>query len=80
MEAVLSAPAIVRHDKEVPTDLSQVLALCMAPHTPVDRHACIAENAYEIAERRGFAPGHELDDWLEAESLVDARLYGEGLY
>jgi hypothetical protein len=80
MEAVLSAPAIVTHVKKVPTDLSQVLALCMAPHTSVDRHACIAENAYEIAEHRGFAPGHELDDWLEAENLVDARLCGERVY
>lgn len=27
----------------------------------------IAEAAYFKAERRGFAPGHELSDWLEAE-------------
>lgn len=27
----------------------------------------IAEAAYFKAERRGFAPGRELDDWLEAE-------------
>ena len=24
----------------------------------------ITRRAYEIAERRGFSPGHELDDWL----------------
>ena len=32
-----------------------------------DRDARIAELAYLKAENRGFEPGHELDDWLEAE-------------
>ncbi|HTX06777.1 MAG TPA: DUF2934 domain-containing protein [Steroidobacteraceae bacterium] len=40
---------------------------------PVRRHAMIAEGAYYRAQRRGFAPGHELDDWLEAEADL-ARL------
>lgn len=35
---------------------------------PARRHALIAEAAYYLAERRGFAPGHELDDWLQAET------------
>lgn len=33
-------------------------------------HLQIAECAYYRAEARGFAPGHELDDWLEAERLL----------
>jgi hypothetical protein len=37
------------------------------------REARIAEAAYWRAERRGFAPGHELDDWLHAEREVDAQ-------
>jgi Protein of unknown function (DUF2934) len=28
----------------------------------------IAERAYEIFRARGGEPGHDLDDWLEAES------------
>jgi DUF2934 family protein len=32
--------------------------------------ALIAERAYFKAERRGFAPGFELDDWLAAEREV----------
>ncbi len=32
-----------------------------------DRDARIAEIAYLKAERRGFKPGHEMDDWLDAE-------------
>lgn len=37
------------------------------------RRRDIAEVAYGLAERRGFAPGHELEDWLAAEREVDAR-------
>jgi hypothetical protein len=40
-----------------------------AAATPV-AHLQIAECAYYRAEARGFAPGHELDDWLEAERLL----------
>jgi hypothetical protein len=29
----------------------------------------VAERAYYKAESRGFAPGYELEDWLEAESV-----------
>jgi len=34
----------------------------------------IAEAAYFFAERRGFAPGHELSDWLQAEINVENLL------
>ena len=37
---------------------------------PVRQHAMIAEAAYFCAERRGFAPGHELEDWLQAEAQL----------
>lgn len=39
---------------------------------PVDRAHMIAEAAYYKAVRRGFAPGHELSDWLEAEADIEA--------
>jgi hypothetical protein len=42
--------------------------------TPEGRRAMIAEGAYLRAERRGFAPGHETEDWLAAEAEVDALL------
>jgi hypothetical protein len=38
------------------------------------RRAMIAECAYYRAERRGFAPGHEREDWLQAEREIDAEL------
>ena len=37
---------------------------------PEDRDARIAELAYYKAESRGFEPGHELDDWFEAELML----------
>jgi len=38
------------------------------------RRGMIAEGAYLRAERRGFAPGHEEEDWIAAEHEVDALL------
>ena len=35
-------------------------------------HDKICQRAYEIAERRGFAPGQEVDDWLQAEREIEA--------
>lgn len=37
-----------------------------------DARAAIAERAYYKAERRGFAPGCEIEDWLAAEREVAA--------
>jgi hypothetical protein len=51
----------------------------MAPRlqlTPEARRTLIAETAYLRAERRGFTPGHETEDWLAAEAEVDALLKG----
>jgi hypothetical protein len=42
------------------------------PSTP-QLQARIAEAAYYRAERRGFAPGGEIEDWLAAEAEVIAR-------
>ena len=37
------------------------------------RQELIAAEAYYLAEKRGFAPGAELDDWLTAEAQIEAR-------
>lgn len=37
---------------------------------PNNQHEGIAVRAYFKAESRGFAPGHALDDWLEAEKEI----------
>jgi len=77
MIATHIAPVAAARRGEVLAQLPRTLAMCMAPHVHEDRTACIAKAAYFIAERRGFAPGHELEDWLQAENEVDARLIGE---
>jgi hypothetical protein len=51
--------------------------LTLVPHrlTAAERHRRITELAYRRAEQRGFAPGNELEDWLDAEREVDAGRY-----
>ena len=44
-----------------------------------ERNQLVAEAAYFIAEQRGFAEGRELEDWLEAEAIVNARLEGKAV-
>ncbi len=45
-----------------------------APATPAkSREAVIAELAYFRALRRGFEPGHEAEDWFEAEAEFEKR-------
>lgn len=43
------------------------------PSFSESREARVAERAYWRAERRGFTPGHELEDWLNAEKDVDGE-------
>jgi hypothetical protein len=44
------------------------------PETGMDLSARIAELAYFKAEQRGFEPGHELDDWCQAEQEINVSL------
>jgi hypothetical protein len=41
-------------------------------------HEHIQVSAYFKAERRGFAPGHALDDWLEAEEEFMRQIWSHG--
>jgi hypothetical protein len=43
---------------------------------PEQRQQMIAETAYFIAEARGFNGECQLDDWLQAEAMVDRQLSG----
>jgi hypothetical protein len=38
------------------------------------RHELVAQAAYFRAQRRGFAPGQEQEDWYAAEAEIDAAL------
>jgi hypothetical protein len=41
--------------------------------TAPDRWQRIQSRAYEIAQERGFTPGAELNDWLQAEREIDGE-------
>ena len=45
-----------------------------AEASPEEIRRLIAEAAYYRAKERGFEPGHELEDWIEAESEVMGRI------
>jgi hypothetical protein len=42
--------------------------------SPEEVYKLIQESAYFKAKARGFAPGHEVQDWIEAEAEVRRRL------
>lgn len=42
-----------------------------------DRWQRIQQRAYEIAQERGFTPGAELNDWLQAEREIDGQADGQ---
>ena len=62
LTAIAKKPA-VRKSKTVVKDLPEI----------VDITAMIAEAAYLIAAGRGFAPGHDVEDWLQAEQQILSR-------
>lgn len=64
-KAVAAKPARPRAKKAAAVPLEQ-------------RRNYIEVAAYHIAERRGFAPGNPLDDWIQAEAEID-RLIAAGL-
>ncbi|MGK2913569.1 MAG: DUF2934 domain-containing protein [Porticoccaceae bacterium] len=41
-----------------------------------DRQQMIADAAYYRAQARGFGPGYDLEDWLQAEADIDCTLEG----
>ena len=43
---------------------------------PEARREMVTKKAHELYVKRGGNPGHELDDWLEAEKMVDRELQG----
>lgn len=49
---------------------ADVAQLAAAQARAADHQVQVALAAYFIAEKRGFAPGHELEDWLAAEAEI----------
>jgi hypothetical protein len=53
---------------------NQLSGLSIEMKPPVDPQEQIRLRAYEIYELRGREDGHELEDWLQAESEVFGQL------
>jgi hypothetical protein len=74
-KAAATAPQRARAKSPTPPVRKKAVKAPVSPAISEDiRRAMIAEAAYLRAERRGFAPGHEEEDWLAAEAEVDALL------
>lgn len=60
--------------KAAPSSAQQeaVAAVQVAPDDP--RQQAIRQAAYARFEARGCVYGHELEDWLKAEAVVDAQV------
>lgn len=81
--ALTAAPAKKSRSRKQPksevatpaADAAPAAAVQVLAFHPADPEitGMIATAAYFIAAQRNFAPGHELDDWLEAESRIRAR-------
>jgi hypothetical protein len=69
------APSTLADDAVVEVlDIHESVAEGITNVDPEFRHEMVAMAAYYIAEQRGFAPGHEVADWLAAEAAVDRTL------
>jgi hypothetical protein len=60
-------PTAKRHG--VPRSTVRLISQAFGTECDLQR-SMIAEAAYYLAERRRFAPDHELDDWLAAEAEI----------
>lgn len=47
----------------------KILKIFIKPQT-ADEKERVAKRAYELYEQRGRQPGHETEDWLQAESEI----------
>jgi sterol desaturase/sphingolipid hydroxylase (fatty acid hydroxylase superfamily) len=75
-------PAEIGIKGSSPQDLVNLIKFGFSLHTPtsapaVNLEAMIAEAAYYKAEKRGFSPGNDLRDWLEAKRDIIALVYGD---
>jgi len=75
-------PAEIGIKGSSPQDLVNLIKFGFTLHTPptvqpINLDAMIAVAAYYKAEKRGFHPGDDIRDWLEAKSEIIALVYGD---
>jgi len=60
--------------KRTPSGKQPLEVSARAQVSPDEIKRLIAEAAYYRAKERGFKPGYELEDWVQAEAEVRQRL------
>jgi hypothetical protein len=77
MAAIEHGKTVLHRGREAPEILEEEVAELAEElrerATPAERERMIAEAAYYRAQKRHFTPGHEREDWLEAEAELKAR-------
>ncbi|MGZ5076355.1 MAG: sterol desaturase family protein [Methylobacter sp.] len=70
-------PTLVGLKGNSPQDLINLIkyGFAMKQGSPANLDGMIAEAAYFKAEKRGFRPGNELKDWLEARNEIIRSIY-----
>jgi sterol desaturase/sphingolipid hydroxylase (fatty acid hydroxylase superfamily) len=75
-------PAEIGIKGDSPQNLVNLIKFGFVLHTPptaepINLDAMIAEAAYYKAEKRGFSPGDDIRDWLEAKREILTLVYGD---
>ncbi len=70
--------AAVKASPQPPLPDRAVTLKPVAEVTPEERYRMIQEAAYYRAEKRGFEPGHDEEDWAAAVAEIDAMLSRDG--
>jgi len=78
MATVQSGGVVLHRGREAPEILEEETAEFVEEAqrrvpTAAERQVMVAQAAYYRAQKRNFEPGHELEDWLEAEAELEAQ-------
>ena len=57
---------------------SSISSNARAEVSPDELRKLVSEAAYYRAKQRGFSPGHEMEDWIQAEAEVLRRIGADG--
>jgi hypothetical protein len=74
MAAKKERPAPAKAPRTKPTKSEGLGASARAEVSAEEVRKLIAEAAYYRAKKRGFTPGHEVEDWVQAEAEVLRRI------
>jgi hypothetical protein len=61
--------------KKKPTKRSPLVASPLSIELPDGMRSRITNKAFELWQERGYRDGHDLEDWLDAESIVMEEIH-----